>query len=273
MASPRANKKALAPPPTLSPAAVARWRAVVPALAAAGPFDRESLATYCQVWVRWQEAEQAVAKSGSLIKAPTGRVVPNPYLAVSKQASRDALALEARLGIGGDGEEGAEDGRLISRRELAVAMGVHMQTITKWEREGMPIAKRGRKGRPSLYRLADVRAWHEAREAAAKTGAGVDVAAARASKETWQGKLAEQSYLVRSRELLPRADVEKAWSLEIAAVRTIIMSAYTTNTDRVFRAATLEGRAGVERELQAIADAALLELANPDRPLPGETPS
>lgn len=267
MAAKSARKKAPAPPAKLSAAAAARWRDVV--RDRPGPFDLELLANYCLVWVRWQEAEAAISKAGVLIRTQQGRAVPNPYLAVSKQASRDVMALEARLGLAGppdSGDPGASD-RLLNRRDLAALFGVHMQTVTKWERDGLPVAQRGRKGRASLYREGQVRAWLTAREEAAKTGAGVDVAAARAAKDTWQAKLAEQAYLVRSRSLLPAEEVARMWAAEVLAIRTIILGSYATATDKVLRAATVDGRAGVERELMAIADAALRELADPDRPV------
>lgn len=57
----------------------------------------------------------------------------------------------------------------LTRRDLAKRLDVHMQTITKWEREGLPIASRGRKGRPSLYAIDAVKAWLTAREG---SGAG-----------------------------------------------------------------------------------------------------
>ena len=151
--------------------------------------------------------------------------------------------------------------RAVTRRELSGLLKIHMQTVTKWEQEGMPIAERGRKGRPSLYREVDVRAWLAAREEAAKNGAASDVARERASKEHWQAELARQMHMVRSRELLPAAEVEKAWSAERDAIRTKILATWTTHTDRVHRAATIDGLAGVERALKEIAYDVLRELA------------
>lgn len=266
---PRRKAKVPAPPATLNPSAATRWKAVVPDLMARGSFDAVLVERYCQVWARWQEAEQAVTKTGTLVRTQQGRAVQNPYLAVASKAARDVVALEMRLGLAQAAEDGPPApgaGRYLTRRQLAIALGKHMQTITKWEREGMPVARRGRRGRPSQYLEADCRAWLEARESAAGTGA-VDVARARAERDTWQAKLAEQQYQIKSRLLLPREEVEKAWASEVAAVRTIIIDSYVSWTDRVTRAATLEGRAGVERELRALADSALLELSDPDRPI------
>ena len=154
---------------------------------------------------------------------------------------------------------------LITRRAIAAKLAVHMMTVTKWEREGLPIAKRGRKGKPSLYRENEVRAWLQAREEAAKTPDGaLDLVQERAKKERWQGLLAEQLFQVRAKQLLPATEVEQAWIAEIAAARSVILSSYTTSADRVFRAATTDGLAGVERELKTIAHGVLRELA--DRP-------
>ena len=35
---------------------------------------------------------------------------------------------------------------LVTRRALATQLGVHPQTITKWESEGMPLVERGGQG-------------------------------------------------------------------------------------------------------------------------------
>jgi len=140
-----------------------------------------------------------------------------------------------------------------------------MQTVTKWEQDGMPIAERGRKGRPSRYSESAVRAWQDAREEAAKTSGHVDVAQQRARKELAQAVLAEQTFKLRQRELLPRADVERVWGGEVAAVRAIILASYTSQADRIHRIATLEGVGGVETALKELAHEILRQLANPDR--------
>jgi phage terminase Nu1 subunit (DNA packaging protein) len=146
---------------------------------------------------------------------------------------------------------------LLTRRVLAAlpdlpaqAGPVNSGTVSKWERDGMPVAVRGRGGRASLYREADCRAWLVAREAAAKKGAIVDVARERARKEHWQAVLARQTYRAREKELLPRAEVERAWSALVAAVRAKLLAVPAAHADRVHRAATLEGLPGVERALQ-----------------------
>lgn len=269
MAKARRRNGVPKPPASLTPAAAARWQTVVVELAAKGPVDIDRLTTYCQQWARWQEAETAVSKSGPLIRSAGGRASKNPLITIANDASKQARLLADQLGIGVPADDEESDG-LVTRRELAQKLGVHMQTITKWEREGMPIARRGRKGRASLYRVSEVSAWLKARESAAGGGAVVDVARARADKETWQARLAQQAYLARSGELLPRAQVVQIWTAEVLAVRTLIMQTFLTHTDRVFRAGTLEGRAGVERELRNISDWILRALSDPARALPAE---
>jgi len=257
-----------APPADLKTDAQARWVAVLPGLLTRGSVDLETLRTYCQVWARWREAEDGITKAGQLTRTPGGRVVASPLLRISHQAAAEVRALETRLGIGQvaiDSEPEPPSSDVLTRRDLARRLSVHMQTITKWEREGMPIAERGRKGRASTYREADVRGWLTAREAAAKTSGTVDVAQERARKERAQAILAEQTYQARSRDLLPAVEVEKAWNTEVQAVRQAILATYTTQADRVHRAATLEGVSGVEAELKAMAHEILRELSSPAR--------
>lgn len=158
----------------------------------------------------------------------------------------------------------------LTRRELAGVLGVHMQTVTKWERDGMPIAERGRKGKPSTYSEPAVRAWLQQREEAARAAAAgdgpiLDLAQERARKERWQGLLAEQTFKAREKELLPRVEVEKLWSAEVAAVRAKLLALPTTLADRLHRAATLEGVLGVERILHEAVRETLRELADPLR--------
>lgn len=153
---------------------------------------------------------------------------------------------------------------LMDRRELAAALNVHPITISKWQDEGLPVAHRGGKGRASRYNLTDVQAWRAARDAEAAKGDGpLDPVQERAKKERWQALLAEQTFKARERELLPKAEVEKAWSAEVAAVRAILLALPTALSDRVHRASTRDGVVGVERELHVGIRDALRELAAP----------
>ncbi len=154
-------------------------------------------------------------------------------------------------------------GARMTRRELAAALKCDMRTVAKWQEDGLPVATRGRGGRPSLYSEADVRAWLKAREEVSKHSGLVDVAQERARKERARAILDEQLYQQRAGQLLPAADVERIWNAEVQAVRAAILATYTTQADRVHRAAILEGVRGVENELKAIAHELLRELAEP----------
>jgi len=142
--------------------------------------------------------------------------------------------------------------KLATRRELAAALDVHMQTITKWERDGLPIAERGSRGRPSRYSLEAVRAWRAAREEAARKVDGpLDPIQEKAARDHWQAELARQTHEIRHKTLLPAADVERAWAAEVAAVRAKLLALPTTYSDRIYRAGTLDGLSGVEKAVQA----------------------
>lgn len=154
---------------------------------------------------------------------------------------------------------------LMTRRELAARMNVVMSAVTKWEQAGLPVAERGRPGKPSLYRLEDVQAWLVAREQGATANGTLNVNQERARRERAQASLAEQTFQMRQRDLLPRHDVERIWAAEVGAVRTRLMAWPTTIADRVLRAATLDGIQGVERELHDAVDNVLRELADPAR--------
>jgi phage terminase Nu1 subunit (DNA packaging protein) len=160
---------------------------------------------------------------------------------------------------------------LVGRRELAHRLGVNAQTITKWHDEGLPIEKRGRKGVENRYDLDEVEAWRKKRDAekaaATSTPTGLNAFQAKAEKEHWQGRLAQQQYLLRSGELVRTVDVEKMWAAEVTAVRAIILASYVTHADRICRAAKLDGLAGVEREMKALGEEICRELAREDRPV------
>lgn len=150
----------------------------------------------------------------------------------------------------------------LTRRELAALLGVHLMTVTKWEQAGLPIARRGGKGRPSRYRERDVRAWLATREKLAETGVQRDLIQERAAKEHWQALLAEQTHQQRAGELISAVEVERSLAAYIAAARAKLLSAPITYADRVHRAATRQGLAGVEASLKDLAHEVLRELAD-----------
>lgn len=163
----------------------------------------------------------------------------------------------------------------LTRRELAEALGCHMQTVTKWEREGLPIAERGRKGRPSRYDEVAVRAWLAEREERAQSPQALDLVQERARKEHWQALLAEQTFRVRERKLLDADEVTKTWGAVVTAIRARLLTVPTSYADRIHRATTLDGLPGVERVLRDVMHDVLHELATIDAespPTEGEAP-
>lgn len=154
---------------------------------------------------------------------------------------------------------------MLTTRELAARIPCAVRTIAKWMDEGLPVEQRGRGGRPNKFNESAVRKWLAKYTAAQKPGVVGAVAQERARKERAQAILAEQTFQMRARKLLPVEEVEKLWSAEVTAVRAVILSSYTTHADRVHRAAILEGVVGVEEALKDLAHEVLRELSNPDR--------
>jgi hypothetical protein len=156
---------------------------------------------------------------------------------------------------------------LLTRRALAAVMGCHMQTITGWEQEGMPLAHRGGRGRPNLYDEVEVRAWKQLRdETAARLPELANPAAARARRELAQAALAEQAHRIRSRELVPASEVEKIWAREVAATRAVLLNWTATLADLLHRAAITDGVPGVEGVLQTAIYDVLRQLSTVEGP-------
>lgn len=175
-------------------------------------------------------------------------------------------------------KEAAAPAGLCTRRELAERFSIHMQTVTGWERDGMPIAIHGGPGRPSYYDEVKVKEWLDRRAAAAQSATGdrLDGNRARAERDLWQARLAEQRHQLLSGELLRADDVEKAWTAELTALRAAILNSIPSAAERLHRASSLHGIDGVEAELKTITLELLRELSSPDRPvadLPDRSPA
>ena len=62
--------------------------------------DRAQLALYCQAWGRWIEAEDALKKHGTIVKAPkTGWPIQSPYLAVANKAMEQMQRALSEFGM------------------------------------------------------------------------------------------------------------------------------------------------------------------------------
>src|SRR5262245_36353090 len=160
--------------------------------------------------------------------------------------------------------EKAGDG-LLTRRQLAVALGVRIPTVRKWDDDGCPVAERGGPGVSHRYEIGAVKAWRAARqEANGATPTHVSLTVERARKERAQAIEAEQRTAIRAKQLVPVDDVVRAQAAEVARVRTKLLALPLVLSDRLHRAAMLRGVAGVEGELRAAVDDVLRELARPE---------
>ncbi|KAA0909576.1 phage terminase small subunit P27 family [Aquicoccus porphyridii] len=75
-------------PRHLTDVAQKEWRRLATPLHEAGLLtlaDRAALAAYCQAYGRWVEAEEHLARTPTLLKAPSGYVQQSPWLTVANK--------------------------------------------------------------------------------------------------------------------------------------------------------------------------------------------
>jgi P27 family predicted phage terminase small subunit len=90
------------PPKKLSAAARAFWKYYAPLLSERGILklqDREALAVYCTAAARRAQAEEQIAKTGEVVKSPSGYPIQNPWLAIANKAGEQMRQWGAELGI------------------------------------------------------------------------------------------------------------------------------------------------------------------------------
>lgn len=112
-------------PTWLSPEAAAEWRRVVPGLQRLDllkPEDRAMLAAYCETWSVYVKATRQVTLEGltSVVVTTradgsmTERTVPNPVVAIARNAGRELRGFAAQFGLTPSTEQalarGADDG-------------------------------------------------------------------------------------------------------------------------------------------------------------------
>ncbi len=161
---------------------------------------------------------------------------------------------------------------LVTRDELAQAMGVNAYTITKWQLDGLPIVSRGRAGVPSRYDQAACLAWKAARDVSAATAGGLSVATENAKLKRAQTEGQELRNRRLRGELLEAGDVERTWAGFVAAARAKLLALPHALAERACQEAA-QGRAAVEALLREDMHAVLRELAG-DSPSPAvQTPA
>ncbi len=118
------------------------------------------------------------------------------------------------------------DGRIVSQTDLAAIMGVTAMTVRAWERKGMPVARKGSRGRPGQYNTADVIRWRAEQAAQAATGDtnAMDMEEAKRRKTAAEAALAEMDLALRRGELIEVDTVGRLVAEEYATVRANIMA-------------------------------------------------
>ena len=62
--------------------------------------DRAALATYCQAWARYRDAEEALERYGSILKAKESDYIQvSPYATISRHNAQLMKALCAEFGL------------------------------------------------------------------------------------------------------------------------------------------------------------------------------
>jgi P27 family predicted phage terminase small subunit len=90
-------------PEMLSGVAAAEWDRTVVVLHEMGLLtqaDRSALAAYCTAYARWVQAEEQVAKFGTIVKSPDkGFPMKSPYLTVADQALETMRKFMVEFGL------------------------------------------------------------------------------------------------------------------------------------------------------------------------------
>ncbi len=89
-------------PAVLQGEARSEWRRISRKLFAAGlltELDGAALTAYCLAWGRLVDAEQKLREFGHVIKAPSGYLVPSPYLAIANKAQEQMVRILVEFGM------------------------------------------------------------------------------------------------------------------------------------------------------------------------------
>jgi P27 family predicted phage terminase small subunit len=89
-------------PAWLLPEAKREWARIVPELERLGllaKVDRALIASYCQCWARYVEAQQDIAENGSTFTTDKGYEGPRPSVGIAAKMLEKLLAISARFGF------------------------------------------------------------------------------------------------------------------------------------------------------------------------------
>jgi P27 family predicted phage terminase small subunit len=90
------------PPEHLSDEEKIKWKLIVRELYPLGlvtTIDRDALAMYCVIYVRWIKAEKMVRDKGEIIKTAAGNIIQNPYLSIANRALDQLNKMGAEFGM------------------------------------------------------------------------------------------------------------------------------------------------------------------------------
>lgn len=90
------------PPEHLSDEEKEKWKSTVRELHPLGlvtTIDKDALAMYCTIYVRWIKAEKIVREKGEIIKTAAGNIIQNPYLSIANRALDQLNKLGAEFGM------------------------------------------------------------------------------------------------------------------------------------------------------------------------------
>jgi len=96
----------------------------------------------------------------------------------------------------------SKQANLLTRQQLASALGVVPGTVTRWERDGCPVAKKRSRGQATLFDRAAVEAWRDQVDAI-KKAEGLSLEQERALLARAQREKVEMENAVRRGELWP----------------------------------------------------------------------
>jgi P27 family predicted phage terminase small subunit len=99
-AEPRPRVVMPRPPEHLGDAEKEKWKALVKELHPLGlvtTIDKDSLAFYCVIYVRWLKAEKMVRDKGEIIKTAGGNIIQNPYLSIANRSLEQLNKLGAEF--------------------------------------------------------------------------------------------------------------------------------------------------------------------------------
>jgi P27 family predicted phage terminase small subunit len=90
------------PPEHLSDEEKNKWNLTVRELHPLGlvtTIDKDALAMYCVIFMRWVKAEKMVRDKGEIIKTAAGNIIQNPYLSIANRALEQLNKLGAEFGM------------------------------------------------------------------------------------------------------------------------------------------------------------------------------